>query len=590
MQRANNNKYKIKQLQVGILDNGRKGTAYVCSINTTRTLPTGPENAIDEAYYNSNGFPFISGLFSQGGFKQAQCVIVALSEDNLAEEISAIIDSISVLKNQPMEYHRLFLIPLGKDFFFGEISEELLNQVNADIRQFNMTYYDFNSDPKPTLHHLGKTVLPNAERYCDFKDGAMFTADEEKNLIDQRTKSMMAVSHGRPPASRFLLNMVELIPHTPIQSVAYRKQTQKMVELPIAEFERKIARARGIPTFRFSSQVMISQVLADFNDDLLPPPAWSFSFGKPLTLSIQHDYHYLSNPKHPFLSKDRCTRVSDIKAFMYPTPPVYFSFIGGVNSYGVFAATDLKAEAVIDVYAGVFSDHHDHPNANNYCYRPVIPGFQYSYCQGVYALETGNTTTFINSAAHEDASNRKSPSLKANVAAELCLYKKMPLIVYRTLKSIPKDTQLVINYEDMVHDLCPRHFTFFGNGSSITVNAKTTEYAKEDINTGLVEYKKGNYQQAKIAFKTARHLLHACMTQLSKTEAEKVRLVFASACEYLANSYEKLDHKPKAIQYFAEAIRAREAVLKLTDDIRTRVTLLRNKIDKLQGAPLALKK
>lgn len=570
----------LNYLQVGILDNNRVGNCYAVIIAATRDPLSGKEDAVTEAYNNSQGIPFIPGTLSQGGISIEQCFVVQTKQVLPVDTMTDILSKMLQLDADNLKYMRCLMIPLGTNQWSARVNSEQIIQINSDLRQYTVCYYDYVHGATPSLIQLGKIQLPNPERYCDFKDG-VFSSEEVKDFINTRTKATLAVSHGMPVVTRFDVRMVDMIPHTAIQRVKYKKQTGEMVDLLTEDFEKKVARVRGIETFKFSSRFRVSKLLDDFNQGQLPPPAWSFSAGMHLALSVQHDFHYLSNPKHPYLANVNPQYIDNIKGLMHPMPAVYFSYFSELETYGVFAAKDLLPNTCIDIYAGDFTDNHSHPMANCYCYRPQIPGYQYGYCQGVYALDSGNTTTLINSAAEEGAQGVQTPGLKANVCAYLQIYKKTPIFVYFTSKHIPKDTQLLINYEELMKTDCPRHFTFFGNGATICATKKTQEYYKQDIEKGQQYYKEGNYLAAKKSFRTAYALTKACYTQFSAADAAKIRLLFASTCEYLSSAYHKLDNIGKAIKYLEEAILLRQGLPKQTPANQERIKNLNTKLDQI---------
>jgi hypothetical protein len=578
------NNISKKNLQVGILDNGRQGRCYAAIVIATRVPRQGAEDAVQESYNNSQGIPYLAAQFSQGGIKANSCVIVKTSQTLPADTIPEILARVFGSDKADLEDKRFLFVPLGTNVWTDSLNTQALAQVNADLRQYTTDYYNYKHYPEPHLIHLGKIALPHPERYCDFKEGETFSELEMQALIEQRTKATLAVSHGMPVTSRFDVKMVDLIPHTPIPSVKYKKQTGEMVDLPVAQFEKKVARARGIPTFKFSSQLRITKLLEDFNDGQLPAPAWTFSDGLPLALSVQHDFYYLSNPTHPYLKIVNPLYFHTRQALINPMPDVYFSYFGEFSSYGVFAAKDIPAMTLIDIYSGDFTDNHPDKQADCYCYRPQIPGYQYGYCQGVYAFETGNVTTLINSAANDSQEHDKTPIMKANVGAHVTIFKKTPLVTYYSLKAIPKDTQLLTNYEELVKEECPRHFTFFGNGSTVCANAQTKDYFSQDHRQGRELYKQGDYLSAKKVLRVAYHLAKACYQQFPASEAGKIRLVFASICEDLSMVHNQLGNKHKAKLYLQHAIDLRQGLQKQTPENEARLNSLAVKLAKISDA------
>jgi tetratricopeptide (TPR) repeat protein len=581
-ERAKREILKDLKLQVAILDNGRVGTYYAAIAIVIRTPPTHEENPIEQAVNDALGIPPVISLIAHNGLPENNCKILESRMTPPVDIVPRIFDTLSSLAGYPMKYFRLLLVPLGTNEAIYHLNQEMRSQANDDLRRFPMVYYDYQQNPTPQLKRLGSLALPNPERYCEFIPGEVFTAEEEVQLEKQRTKASLCVSHGRPITAKFAVKMVNLTQGSTFTHVKYMKQTGEMVDLPITAFEQKLARVRGISQFSFTDRLRISAMQDDFNEDRLPPPAWKFSFGDSLALSTQHDFHCLYNPKHPTLPKIVHRYITDKKDLTPPMPPVYFAHIGAMDSYGVFAAAELKPNTLIGMYAGDLTDDHPNPRAITYSFQLHFPGYTYSNNQAIYAFDSGNVSTLINSAPKAQAGEQQSSAAKANIIGRAFIYKKTPLLAYFTMpgKSIPKGSQLFIDYEDLIVEECPRHFSFFSKGTGLCATEKFVEYCKADQVKGREHFQTKNYTAAKTAFKTAYHLAKAYYDQSISAKAASFRLTFASICEDLGDCYNSLGNADKAKNFFKEALDLRK--LQKNSDPK-RLTQLETKMQKLSS-------
>ncbi len=583
--------YKNLKLQVCIVDNGRLGNSYVGLISMSRVPKKGQEDPLTEAFEDSRGIPPVIALIATGGVTAEKCIVL---ESHLAQPTDALMTLVK--NNFPRGVNcadtlRFILVPLGMSNAPNFVNTELLAQINHDLKKSTMNYYDFENGQNPRLNLLGKIELPNPERYCEFTPGVDFTPEEETYLQEQRAKSSVCMSHGQHPTAKFELKMMELTSPPKVASVRYLKQSGDMVNLPVEKFEAKLARARGIANFSFTSRIRLSVLWNDFNEDKLPPPAWKFGFGGHSALSAQHDFHCFYNPEHPSLKACGIQKIG-LEDLIRPMPPVYFAHIGAMDSYGVFAAQDLPGGSLIDVYAGDVIDDHRNPLSLSYSFLLHSPGHMFSNNQAVYAFDSGNTPPLINSAPTLTKANAATPGVKANVVATHSLYKKMPAIFYYVKPgvTITKDTQLFVDYETLLEAECPRHFSFFAKGTAICAAAKNNDYCKEDHAKGREHYAKKEFSAAKKSLKTAYHLMKANYEQLPTAEAAKLRLTFATICEDMADTYRNLDNMPKAIHYMNEALALRKGLAKQTQPNEQRILFIQNKLHKLQEGQTASKK
>lgn len=570
---------KLK-LQVCIVDNGRRGSSYAALVSFTRVPKKGNEDPLTIALDDSLGIPPVMAFIAEDGVTAGHCMIFDSYNTQPTDVLMAF-----VKRNFPggvdhPELYRFILIPLGMDNAPRLVDKKVLLQLNSDLRKFTMDYYDFENGSIPRLNLLGKISLPNPERYCEFSPEEDFTEQEEKNLKHQRTKAALCVSHGRHPTAKFDVKMMDLISPPKVKSVKYLKQNGSMIDLPVEKFEAKLARSRGITEFSFTSRLRISVLQHDFNEGKLPEPSWKFNYGNHCALSAQHDFHCFYNPNHPSLPS-RYIRENEL---VHPAPPVYFAHIGAMNSYGVFASENMAENTLIDIYAGDVTDNHPNALSPSYSFLLHFPGHIYSNNQAVYAFDSGNVPPLINSAPKLTKANASATGAKANVIAMHYIYKKLPVIVYYTMPgvSITKDTQLLVDYEQLLKEQCPRHFSFFAKGTRICAAAKNIDYCKEDHAKGREYYAKKDFIAAKKSFKTAYHLIKANYDQVP-AESAKLRLMFAAICEDMGDTYKHLDNTPKAICYFNEAIQLRKNVLKQTPANDQRISQIEGKLEALKN-------